>query len=146
MSTSPSKLPFLLHPLTLSPATSISKSVLCVVDRYSGLWSRSKSVWRQIERSRVPLPALPHFLRSTESEAVSTQPRDDNWGTKQKKKLTNFVALSPRANSTDWVTATCRRDLVPTFVDRGVSRGQRGGSPTVVNLGFLDRSRHWGTT
>jgi hypothetical protein len=28
---------------------------------------------------------------------------------------------------------------VPIFVDRGVSRGQRGGSPTVVNLGFLDR-------
>jgi hypothetical protein len=25
---------------------------------------------------------------------------------------------------------------VPTFVDRGVSRGQRGGSPTVVNLRF----------
>jgi hypothetical protein len=24
-------------------------------------------------------------------------------------------------------------------VDRGVSRGQRGGSPTVVNLSFLDR-------
>jgi hypothetical protein len=22
----------------------------------------------------------------------------------------------------------------PTFVDRGVSRGQRGGSPTVINL------------
>jgi hypothetical protein len=29
--------------------------------------------------------------------------------------------------------------LVSTFVDRGVSRGQRGGSPTVVNLSFLDR-------
>jgi hypothetical protein len=28
---------------------------------------------------------------------------------------------------------------VPTFVDRGVSRDQRGGSPTVVNLSFLDR-------
>jgi hypothetical protein len=28
---------------------------------------------------------------------------------------------------------------VPTFVDRGVSRGQRGGSPAVVNLSFLDR-------
>jgi hypothetical protein len=28
---------------------------------------------------------------------------------------------------------------VSTFVDRGVSRGQRGGSPTVVNLSFLDR-------
>jgi hypothetical protein len=33
--------------------------------------------------------------------------------------------------------------LVSTFVDRGVSRGQRGGSPTAVNLSFLDRSRHF---
>jgi hypothetical protein len=32
--------------------------------------------------------------------------------------------------------ATCRRNLVPTFVDRGVSPGQRDGSPTVVSLGF----------
>jgi hypothetical protein len=32
---------------------------------------------------------------------------------------------------------------VPTFVDRGVSRGQRGGSPTIVNLSFLDRSRYF---
>jgi hypothetical protein len=31
--------------------------------------------------------------------------------------------------------------LVPTFVDRVVSRGQRGGSPTVVNFSFLHRSR-----
>jgi hypothetical protein len=28
-------------------------------------------------------------------------------------------------------------------VDRGVSRGQRGGSPPVVNLSFLDRSRYF---
>jgi hypothetical protein len=28
---------------------------------------------------------------------------------------------------------------MPTFVDRGVSRGQRGGSPAVINLSFLDR-------
>jgi hypothetical protein len=35
------------------------------------------------------------------------------------------------------------RNLVPTFVDRGVSRGQRGGSPTVVNLSFLDRNRYF---
>jgi hypothetical protein len=28
---------------------------------------------------------------------------------------------------------------VPTFADRGVSRGQRGGTPTVVKLSFLDR-------
>jgi hypothetical protein len=48
------------------------------------------------------------------------------------------VALSPQVNYTDWATATCRRNLVPTFVDRGVSRGQRGGSLTVVNLSFLD--------
>jgi hypothetical protein len=25
---------------------------------------------------------------------------------------------------------------MPTFADRGVSHGQRGGSPTAVNLGF----------
>jgi hypothetical protein len=61
--------------------------------------------------------------------------------TKQQQK--NSVALSPRANYTDWATATCGRNLVPTFVDRGVSRGQRGGSRTVVNLSFLDRSRYF---
>jgi hypothetical protein len=27
---------------------------------------------------------------------------------------------------------------VPTFMARGVSRGQRGGSPTAVNLSFID--------
>jgi hypothetical protein len=51
------------------------------------------------------------------------------------------VALSPQANYTDWATATCRRSLVTTFVDRGVSRGQRGGSPTVINLSFLHRTQ-----
>jgi hypothetical protein len=28
------------------------------------------------------------------------------------------VALSSQANYTDYATATCRRNLVPTFVDR----------------------------
>jgi hypothetical protein len=60
-----------------------------------------------------------------------------------KQNKTNSVALSPRANYTDWATASCRRNLVSTSVDRGVSRGQRGGSPTVVNLSFLDRSRYF---
>jgi hypothetical protein len=60
-----------------------------------------------------------------------------------KQKKTNSVAFSPRANYTDCATATCRRKLVPTFVDRGVSRGQRGGSLTVVNLSFLDRSLYF---
>jgi hypothetical protein len=49
------------------------------------------------------------------------------------------MALSPQVNYTDWSTATRRRNLVLTFVDIGVSRGQRGGSPTVINLSFLDR-------
>jgi hypothetical protein len=47
------------------------------------------------------------------------------------------VAFSPQAS------ATCRRNLVPTFADRGVSSGQRGGSPATVNLSFLDRSRYF---
>jgi hypothetical protein len=37
------------------------------------------------------------------------------------------------------MTATCWRNWVPTFADRGVSRGRRGGSPKVVNLSFIDR-------
>jgi hypothetical protein len=45
-----------------------------------------------------------------------------------KNKQTNSVVLSPQADDTDWATATCRRNLVPTFVDRGVSCGQRGES------------------
>jgi hypothetical protein len=45
-------------------------------------------------------------------------------------KQTNSVGFSPQAN----YTATGRRILVPIFVDRGVSRGQRGGLPMAVNL------------
>jgi hypothetical protein len=40
-----------------------------------------------------------------------------NMDLKQTNK-TNSVALSPRANYTDWATATCRRNLVSTFVDK----------------------------
>jgi hypothetical protein len=52
---------------------------------------------------------------------------------------TNSVARSPQANYTDWATATCRLNLVPTFVDRAVSRGQRGGFLAVDNLSSLYR-------
>jgi hypothetical protein len=52
------------------------------------------------------------------------------------------MAFSQQANYTDWATATGRRILEPTFVDRRVSRGQRGGSLTAVNLSFLERGRH----
>jgi hypothetical protein len=47
--------------------------------------------------------------------------------------LSYSVAFCPQANYTDWATATCRRNLVSTFADGGVSRGKRGGAPTVVN-------------
>jgi hypothetical protein len=57
--------------------------------------------------------------------------------------LSTSVALSPQVNYTDWSTATCRRNLVPTFANRWVSRGQRGGSLTAVNLSFLGRSRYF---
>jgi hypothetical protein len=53
------------------------------------------------------------------------------------------VAFSPQANYADWATATGRRILVPTFADRGVSCCQRGGTPTALNLSFLDRSRYF---
>jgi hypothetical protein len=57
--------------------------------------------------------------------------------------VTNSVDLSPQTNYTDWATAADRRIVVPTFEDRGVSRGQCVGSLTVVNLSFLDRSRYF---
>jgi hypothetical protein len=56
---------------------------------------------------------------------------------------TNSVARSPQVNYTNWATATCQQNLVPTFVDRGVSHGQRGGFHTAVNVSFLDWSRYF---
>jgi hypothetical protein len=53
------------------------------------------------------------------------------------------VAFNPQPNYTDWATAAGRRILVPNFVDRGMSCGQRGGSPTAINLSFLDWSRYF---
>jgi hypothetical protein len=53
------------------------------------------------------------------------------------------MAFSPQVNYTDRATAICRRNLVPTFADREVPRGQRGRSRTVVNLSFLDQSRYF---
>jgi hypothetical protein len=52
-------------------------------------------------------------------------------------------AFSPQANYTNRATATGRRILVPTFADRWMSCGQRGGTPMVVNLSFLHRSRYF---
>jgi hypothetical protein len=54
----------------------------------------------------------------------------------------NSLVFNPQANYTEGSTATGWRILVPTVVDSGVSRVQRGGSPTTVNLSFLDRSHY----
>jgi hypothetical protein len=43
-------------------------------------------------------------------------------------KKKNPVAFNLQANYTDWATATCWRNLVPTFADTGVLRGQCSGS------------------
>jgi hypothetical protein len=45
------------------------------------------------------------------------------------KNKTNSVVFSPQTSYTEGANATCQRNLVPTFADRGVSRGQRAGSP-----------------
>jgi hypothetical protein len=47
------------------------------------------------------------------------------------------MAFSPQATYTNQVTAASRRNLVQTFVDRRVSRGQRGGSPRSLISSFI---------
>jgi hypothetical protein len=55
-----------------------------------------------------------------------------NW----KYKIFYSVDFSPQANYTDWATAAGGRILVPTFADRGVARGQRGGTRTALKSLF----------
>jgi hypothetical protein len=57
-----------------------------------------------------------------------------------KKKLHGLQSASELYRLTDRHLST---KFSAKFVDRGVSRGQRGGSPTVVNLSFLDRGRYF---
>jgi hypothetical protein len=56
---------------------------------------------------------------------------------------TNSVFFSPQPNYTDWSTVAGSPILVPTFVDRGMSRGQSSGTLKAVNVSFLDRSRYY---
>jgi hypothetical protein len=53
---------------------------------------------------------------------------------------TNYLSFSLQANNTDWATATGLLILVPTFLEGGVSRGQRDETPTAVNLSFLEQN------
>jgi hypothetical protein len=50
------------------------------------LWSSGQSSRLQTPRSRVRLPVLPDFLRSSGSGTGSTQPREDNWRATWMKK------------------------------------------------------------
>jgi hypothetical protein len=52
-------------------------------------------------------------------------------------KQTNSVALGPQANYTERGTATCRRNLVPTFVDRGVAWSARRESVYMADAVLL---------
>jgi hypothetical protein len=61
----------------------------------------------------------------------------------QPHDIKNSVAFSQQENYTDWAISTGRRILVPTFADRGVSSGQRGGTPTAVNLSFVDGNHYF---
>jgi hypothetical protein len=71
-------------------------------------------------------------INFTETVAILICDNQTSWNSQQ----TNSMAHSPQANYTNWATATCWRNLVLTFVDRGVSCGQCGRSPTIVNLSF----------
>jgi hypothetical protein len=95
--------------------------VLFLVHRFLSPW------WR-----RPQVPPKRRLLQEPHGVTTQTTPF-----------FNKLLPLSPQANYTYWSTATCRRNLVPTFVVSLVSRGQRGGSPTVVNLSFLDRSRYF---
>jgi hypothetical protein len=55
----------------------------------------------------------------------------------------NSGAFRPKGNYPDWSVAAGWRILVLTFADRGVSRGQHGGSSATVNLSFLHRSSYF---
>jgi hypothetical protein len=55
-------------------ATFLSRSSLFILNP---LWSTGQSSWLQTQRSRVRLPALQEFPRSSGSGTESTQPRED---------------------------------------------------------------------
>jgi hypothetical protein len=155
-------------PYTISASTSVDVQqwppgstndlLSCVLLCLSQWFFQLQKIWYSHGLRRIlqylPSPAAKEILDSISSMSLWIAMKDDGYWTPdiltryksdylQTNKKTNSVALSPRANSTDWSTATCRWNLVSTFVDRGVSRGQRGGSPTVVNLSCLDRSRYF---
>jgi hypothetical protein len=106
-------------------------------------------LWWTKHRGKCSLSTCPSFhqLLHTDlhpsSGAVTLAQTVANMAQSHPIQKKTSVTFGPQANYIDSATATCWRNLVPTFADRGVLRGQRGGSSTVVNLSFLDRSRYF---
>jgi hypothetical protein len=55
---------------------------------------------------------------------------------KTKKKKTKLRGLTPQANYTDRATAAVG-EVVPTFADRGVLRGQRNGISLIGMIKYI---------
>jgi hypothetical protein len=76
-------------------------------------------------------------IRSYETSALSRATLRNN--SEDGILPTKSMAFSPQANYTDCPTAAGQRTLVPTLKDRGVSHGQRGGTPRPL---ISERSRY----
>jgi hypothetical protein len=104
------------------------KTALFINIRYSYIFYRNKFkwLWRCVDHSGLlnvrALPTVRHSKVHNVSgldllpSSCETVGEPTVW---LRYERTNSVALSPRAYYTDWATATCRRNLVSTFVDRG---------------------------
>jgi hypothetical protein len=135
--------PLYLQKMALSLPISGSRSVCTVRLRTKSLgdcfisqfWTLSIDLSLISNTQWMFVPHRKHItspLRAQQANATS-MPVMTLYNCNKKK---NSMALSPQANYTDWVTATCRRNLVPTFVDRGVSRGQHFSILSIV-LSFV---------
>jgi hypothetical protein len=103
-----------------------------IIDSWSSLASPIGLHGRVLKYNSLSIAVKDCNLRNTDARRVNyvrlRRAKTDGFDIK-----TNSVAVSPQANFTGGSTATCRRNLVPTFVDRGVSRGQMGMISAVGN-------------
>jgi hypothetical protein len=92
--------------------------------------------------------------KQTNKQAKKGNVRKDNYEQKTFDSETIIIIIIITNKGTPWPLV--RKRTIPTdrlpLVDEiycqllwieGMSRGQRGGSPTVINLSFLDRNRYF---